>query len=366
MTLVVSIPIGIDLEPEISNLRSSNEAMKVVELLEQRRQNWNELERLCDQMEKRSKRRWGRSRSSASPTSTAPPAPTWRWQMPISFPSTRSPICTSSWGGPITSFIAIAEVQFPRLGSRDDLRAAAAAVPRQQPAAGLRALLGRVPGLDGAGLLLAGLRARSWWARRWSPSSRTCTPSPSRGAAIAARPWPWAITRSTTRRSACNALPAACCWAIGGLFELTFNAGFLGAAFGHMARAPQRANFYEFVTAHGPFELTAIVLSAAAGMRLGFSLVETRGLSRGASLRQAGQEAKTTISAAIILFALAAVIEGFLSPSAAPYWVKASVGRGLQRPVDVLLRVPGHAAQHRCAVGPASRAGPGLQALNPV
>ena len=112
---------------------------------------------------------------------------------------------------------------------------------------------------------------------------------------------------------------------VGGLFELIFNAGFLGAAFGHMAQAPQRANFYEFVTAHGPFELTAIVLSAAAGMRLGFSLIDTRGLSRGEALRQAGHEAKATVSAAIILFALAAVIEGFISPSAAPYWVKASV-----------------------------------------
>lgn len=112
---------------------------------------------------------------------------------------------------------------------------------------------------------------------------------------------------------------------IGGLFELVFNAAVLGAAFGHMATVPQRENFFEFVTAHGPFELTAIVLSAAAGMRLGFSLVDTGGLSRMASLRRAGQESKATVSAAIILFALAAFIEGFVSPSAAPYWVKAMV-----------------------------------------
>ena len=51
----------------------------------------------------------------------------------------------------------------------------------------------------------------------------------------------------------------------------------LGAAFGHMGTVEQRDNFFQFVTAHGPFELTAIVLSAAAGMRLGFSLVDTHG-----------------------------------------------------------------------------------------
>jgi uncharacterized membrane protein SpoIIM required for sporulation len=79
---------------------------------------------------------------------------------------------------------------------------------------------------------------------------------------------------------------------VGGLFELMFNAGVLGAAFGHMAQAPQRANFFEFVTAHGPFELTAIVVSAAAGMRLGFSLIATQGLTRAASLRKAGKGPK--------------------------------------------------------------------------
>jgi hypothetical protein len=66
---------------------------------------------------------------------------------------------------------------------------------------------------------------------------------------------------------------------IGGLFAVVFNAASLGTTFGHMARVPQSENFYEFVTAHSPFEFTAIVLSAAAGMRLGFSVVQTNGLT---------------------------------------------------------------------------------------
>lgn len=112
---------------------------------------------------------------------------------------------------------------------------------------------------------------------------------------------------------------------IGGLFPLVFNASILGAAFGHMAGTPHAGNFFHFVTAHGPFELTAIVLAAAAGMRLGFALVDTRGYTRTASLRRAGAKAMPTVAAAVLLFLLAAVIEGFLSPSPAPYWVKAAV-----------------------------------------
>lgn len=112
---------------------------------------------------------------------------------------------------------------------------------------------------------------------------------------------------------------------VGGLFITVSNALQLGAVFGYIFTTPSRDNFIEFVTAHGPFELTAIVLSAGAGMRLGFAIVDTKGLSRMASLRKAVDRAMPTAAAAVVLFCLAAVIEGFISPSGAPYAVKAGV-----------------------------------------
>jgi len=112
---------------------------------------------------------------------------------------------------------------------------------------------------------------------------------------------------------------------VGGLFETLINAAALGAVFGHMATVPQRENFFHFVTAHGPMELTAIVLSAAAGMRLGFSIVNTHGLTRRDALHKAGKEVMPVAGAALLMFGLAALIEGFLSPSPAPYVVKATV-----------------------------------------
>ena len=112
---------------------------------------------------------------------------------------------------------------------------------------------------------------------------------------------------------------------VAGLYITAVNAAFLGAAFGHMATVPQADNFFHFVTAHGSFELTAVVLSAAAGMKLGFSLIDPGGLERTAALRRAGRETMPTMGAAMVMFLLAAMIEGFLSPSAAPYWTKAAV-----------------------------------------
>lgn len=110
---------------------------------------------------------------------------------------------------------------------------------------------------------------------------------------------------------------------VGGILLLLSNALQLGASFGHMATLDTRENFFHFVTAHGPFELTAIVLSAAAGMRLGFALVHTQGWTRRESLQRAAREAMPSMGAAMVLFSLAALLEGFLSPSAAPYLVKA-------------------------------------------
>jgi uncharacterized membrane protein SpoIIM required for sporulation len=114
---------------------------------------------------------------------------------------------------------------------------------------------------------------------------------------------------------------------IPGLFICVYNAAFLGGAFGYMARpdVPEGINFFHFVTAHGPFELTAIVLAAGSGLRLGWGWIKTNGLTRLASLRKTAEESMPMIGAMMVLFFLAALIEGFLSPSAAPWAVKGAV-----------------------------------------
>ncbi len=126
---------------------------------------------------------------------------------------------------------------------------------------------------------------------------------------------------------------------VGGLYVTISNAVLLGAIFGFMLTVPERENFLQFVTAHGPFELTAVVFSAAAGMRLGFSLVATGGLARGESLRRAAVQSTPTMGAAVVLVCLAALIEGFVSPSSAPYSLKAATA--LASTLVLLLYVVG-------------------------
>ena len=107
---------------------------------------------------------------------------------------------------------------------------------------------------------------------------------------------------------------------VGSLVWLVFNGLYLGLCFGYMAGVedPTRAHFFEFVSAHGPFELTGIALAGAAGLRLGLGLVVRRGLPRLDALRRSAAEAVPVMAVAGLLVALAAPIEAFVSPSSLP------------------------------------------------
>lgn len=136
------------------------------------------------------------------------------------------------------------------------------------------------------------------------------------------------------------------------LFKLAYNGVYLGTAFGVMSRpeAIGGENFLQFVTAHGPFELTAIALAGGAGLRLGVGLFATGGLSRSDSLFRAANAAVPIMAASAVLFFLAALTEGFISPSPLPYSVKAAwaiLSSGLISFYFVVLGMPRDAASRR-------------------
>ena len=112
---------------------------------------------------------------------------------------------------------------------------------------------------------------------------------------------------------------------VGSLWQLLSNGIGLGAVFGHMAVSPYAANFFSFVTAHSSFELTALVFAGAAGLRMGWGLIDTQGQTRVGSLRREALNALPALSASVVLFVLAAFVEGYISASALPYWAKAYV-----------------------------------------
>jgi uncharacterized membrane protein SpoIIM required for sporulation/uncharacterized RDD family membrane protein YckC len=108
----------------------------------------------------------------------------------------------------------------------------------------------------------------------------------------------------------------------GSLFFSIYNGLIIGVGFGWVIRVGHGMNIGTFVCGHGPFELTAIVISAAAGLQMGWALVATQGRTRLGSLRAQARELGHLIIGAAAMLLIAAVLEGYWSPSGLPPQVK--------------------------------------------
>ena len=114
---------------------------------------------------------------------------------------------------------------------------------------------------------------------------------------------------------------------VGTLFVLFFNGLYIGSIAGHLTRLDFIDTFYPFVVGHGSFELTAIVFSGAAGLKLGYSILNPGQYSRLNSLRLAGRDAIPMLYGIVLMLIIAAFIEAFWSSSATlPINVKYIVG----------------------------------------
>ena len=110
--------------------------------------------------------------------------------------------------------------------------------------------------------------------------------------------------------------------AVGSAFVLVFNGLFLGAIGGHLNRVGLGHNFWPFVATHSAFELTGIVLSGAAGLRLGLGWLMPGRLARLEALRVAALAALPLVYTAFFLLVVAAGFEAFWSSAA---WVAPAV-----------------------------------------
>jgi uncharacterized membrane protein SpoIIM required for sporulation len=130
-------------------------------------------------------------------------------------------------------------------------------------------------------------------------------------------------------------------WGVGTIFFLVYNGVFIGAIFGHLTRIGYGETLYPFVVGHGAFELTGIVLSGVAGLKLGRALVAPGRLSRTTALRREGAECGRLLLGFAAMIAVAAFIEGFWSPSSAPPEAKYAVGATLWLAVGAYFALAG-------------------------
>ncbi|MDP9043419.1 MAG: stage II sporulation protein M [Pseudomonadota bacterium] len=100
---------------------------------------------------------------------------------------------------------------------------------------------------------------------------------------------------------------------LGSLFFLAHNGMLAGSLAGFLTAAGLGPSFYPFVVTHGAFELTAIVLSGSAGLRLGQALLAPGRSTRRAALERAAAESVVVVYGVTAMLLIAAAIEAFWS-----------------------------------------------------
>jgi uncharacterized membrane protein SpoIIM required for sporulation len=114
---------------------------------------------------------------------------------------------------------------------------------------------------------------------------------------------------------------------VGSIWFLATNGVMIGAVSGYLTQVGYGETFWSFVSGHSSLELLAIVLSGAAGLRLGLALIAPGNATRRAALVAAAKPAVRLMYGAALMFLGAAFVEAFWSPySVVPFGTKLALG----------------------------------------
>jgi uncharacterized membrane protein SpoIIM required for sporulation len=116
------------------------------------------------------------------------------------------------------------------------------------------------------------------------------------------------------------------CFCIPTAWVLINNGANVGAAAGLFAAAGQQGKFWGLILPHGLLELTAVCIAGAAGLRLGWTLIDPGDRSRSSALAEEGRRAVVIVVGLIAAFAVAGTIEGFVTGSGLPTWLRVGIG----------------------------------------
>ncbi|WP_339449348.1 stage II sporulation protein M [Pseudomonas sp. EA_5y_Pfl2_R50] len=100
---------------------------------------------------------------------------------------------------------------------------------------------------------------------------------------------------------------------LGSAFFLFYNGMVIGAVAGHLSEIGFGQTFWSFVIGHGAFELSAITLSGAAGLKMGWALIAPGRLTRSEALRVAARTSVLLVCGVMLFLLIAAFIEAYWS-----------------------------------------------------
>ncbi|GAA0982249.1 stage II sporulation protein M [Acrocarpospora macrocephala] len=104
------------------------------------------------------------------------------------------------------------------------------------------------------------------------------------------------------------------------------NAANVGVTGGLMIDAGRGDVFFGLITPHGLLELTAVLLAAAAGMRVGWAVVSPGPRPRSQVLAEQGRAVMTLVVGLFAVLLVAGLIEALVTPSPLPTWARIGIG----------------------------------------
>jgi uncharacterized membrane protein SpoIIM required for sporulation len=117
---------------------------------------------------------------------------------------------------------------------------------------------------------------------------------------------------------------------VGAFYDLAFEGARLGSVFAacYKLNPPFGNDLATFVVGHGVIELSCIFFCGGAGMMIGYAIIDPGDLTRAQALKKKGMEAARIVIGCACFLVVAGTIEGFLSPSDLPAWIKVATGVG--------------------------------------
>jgi uncharacterized membrane protein SpoIIM required for sporulation len=113
---------------------------------------------------------------------------------------------------------------------------------------------------------------------------------------------------------------------IGTLLSLLENSLNLAVDGGLMIGHGKATEFFALILPHGMLELSAVFLAAAAGLRLGWAVIDPGPRRRSQALAEEGRATITIALGLIVVLGVSGIIEAFVTPSPLPTWARIGIG----------------------------------------
>lgn len=113
---------------------------------------------------------------------------------------------------------------------------------------------------------------------------------------------------------------------IWGPWILYQNAQGVGMAGGMMAAYDKLDVFLLYILPHGFMELTAIFVATAAGLRIFWAWASPGRRTRGQALAEEGRALITVALGLVLVLFVSGLVEGFVTPSPLPHWLRLGIG----------------------------------------